>query len=90
MTPPDADTLRARLEGRQTETKEVVEARLARAAQESEGMDQYDYLVVNDDLDTCVEEMHQIIRSERFRTKRNTQFIEKIQKDVQKFSKGEN
>ncbi len=90
VTPPDADTLRARLEGRQTETKEVVEARLARAAQESEGMDQYDYLVVNDDLDTCVEEMHQIIRSERFRTKRNTQFIEKIQKDVQKFSKGEN
>ena len=35
-------------------------------------MDQYDYLVVNDDLDTCVEEMHQIIRSERFRCQNET------------------
>ncbi|MDY3919410.1 MAG: guanylate kinase [Candidatus Limivivens sp.] len=89
VTPPDADTLKERLVGRKTETMDVIEARLARAAQESQGMEQYDYLVVNDDLDTCVEEMHQIIVSEHFRTFRNTQMIENIKNDVRRFSKGE-
>ncbi|MDO5422900.1 MAG: guanylate kinase [Eubacteriales bacterium] len=89
VTPPDAATLKERLIGRQTESMEVIEARLARAAKEAEGMEEYDYLVVNDDLDTCVEEMHRIISSERFRTNRNTQLIETIQNDVKQFSKGE-
>mgnify|MGYP002531257740 CR=1 FL=1 len=90
LVPPDAQTLKERLVGRGTETADVIHDRLERAAQEAQEMGSYEYIIVNDDLDTCVEEMHQIIRSERFRTKRNTQFIEKIQKDVQKFSKGEN
>lgn len=39
-----------------------------RACEGAEGMDQYDYLIVNDDLDTCVEEVHQIIRGEHHRS----------------------
>ena len=89
VTPPDADTLRARLEGRQTETKEVVEARLARAAQESEGMDQYDYLVVNDDLDTCVEQTHELIQLQHRRASKNMELINQIRKDLGNLSKGE-
>ena len=38
---------------------EVINARLARAAEEASGMEAYDYLLINDDLDRCVEEMHQ-------------------------------
>ena len=90
VMPPSADELKHRLTSRGTETADVIAARLHRAAEEAVGINSYDYILVNDQIDTCVEEMHQIIRSERFRTKRNTQFIEKIQKDVQKFSKGEN
>ena len=60
ITPPTAQELRSRLVGRGTETLDVIESRMDRACEEAEGMDQYDYLIVNDDLDTCVEEVHQI------------------------------
>ena len=62
ITPPTAQELRSRLVGRGTETLDVIESRMDRACEEAEGMDHYDYLIVNDDLDTCVEEMHRIIR----------------------------
>lgn len=51
VTAPDAGTLRDRLVGRGTETPEVIAARLARACEESEGIENYDYLVVNDTVD---------------------------------------
>lgn len=84
VTPPDAETLKARLVGRGTETMDVIEARMNRAAEEAEFMDQYDHLVINDDLDVCVEEMHHIIQSERRRTFRNKNFIEQIKEELQK------
>ena len=62
VTPPSAEELRRRLVGRGTETLEVINARLARAAEEASGMEAYDYLLINDDLDRCVEEMHQLIQ----------------------------
>ena len=80
--PPTAQELRSRLVGRGTETLDVIESRMDRACEEAEGMDQYDYLIVNDDLDTCVEEVHQIIRGEHHRSTRNTGFMEKIKEDL--------
>ena len=44
VTAPDAKTLRDRLVGRGTETQDVINARLARACEESEGIENYDYL----------------------------------------------
>ena len=55
VTPPSAEELRKRLEGRGTETQEVIDGRMKRAIEEAEYMDQYDYLVVNDELDVCVD-----------------------------------
>lgn len=83
VTPPTVEELRKRLMGRGTETAEVIDSRLRRAVEEAEGMDQYDYLIVNDDLETCVEEMHGIIQGEHCRNFRNTQFMEKIKEDLQ-------
>ena len=60
VTPPSAGELKRRLEGRGTESAEMIAKRLARAAEESEGIEAYDYIVVNDDLDTCVEELHRL------------------------------
>lgn len=88
VTPPDADTLKKRLVDRGTESAEVIQKRLERAVAESDGMENYDYLVVNDDLDTCVEEMHHIIQSEHFRASRKAQLIKDMQNDLKKFSKG--
>lgn len=85
VVPPDADTLKARLEGRKTETPEVIQKRLARAVEESEYIGSYDYLVVNDDLETCVQELHGIISSEHFRTFRKREFTEELKQDLAKF-----
>lgn len=89
VTPPSADELKRRLVGRGTETEEVIESRLLRAVQESEGMELYDYLVVNDDLEICVDEVHAIIQSEHDRASRNGVFIEDIKKQLKVFVKGE-
>lgn len=78
VTPPDAGVLERRLRGRGTETEEVIWNRLKRATEEAEFMRQYDYILVNDDLDTCVEEMHELIQSQHYRTSHNLDFIEEM------------
>ena len=82
VTPPSAEELRKRLEGRGTETQEVIDGRMKRAIEEAEYMDQYDYLVVNDELDVCVEEMHHLIQGEHERCFRNQTFIEHMKREV--------
>ena len=82
VTPPSAEELRKRLEGRGTETQEVTDGRMKRAIEEAEYMDQYDYLVVNDELDVCVEEMHHLIQGEHERCFRNQTFIEHMKREL--------
>ena len=90
VTPPSAKELEARLRGRGTETPEVIAKRLARAGEESEGMGAYDYIVVNDDLDRCAEELHSIVEAARNQPDRCKEFIEKIREELKEFSKGAN
>lgn len=87
VTPPTVEELKNRLVGRGTETEDVIADRLARAAEEAEGMGEYDYILVNDDLEECVENLHQIIRSEHARTVRNTEFVEEIRQQALVFKK---
>jgi guanylate kinase len=79
IAPPSIEELRKRLVGRGTETKEVIESRLARAREESEGVEEYEYLLINDDIEECVDRLHQIITSEHSRIGRNLDFIREIQ-----------
>lgn len=88
VVPPSAEELKHRLVGRGTESMEVIESRLKRAVEESDGMEQYDYLIVNDDLEICVEEMHQIICGEHHRSSRNMGFIQQMKEEL-KDLKGE-
>ncbi len=78
VAPPSVEELKNRLKGRGTETPEVIASRLHRAGEEAEGMELYDYLLINDELDACVKELHSIIRCEHARTSRNLSFIQKI------------
>lgn len=87
VTTPTAEELKARLLGRGTEAGEVIEARLARASQEAEGCDTYDYLVVNDVLDESVEEVHQIIQNEHYRVSRNIEFINEMKNELNSFKR---
>ena len=82
VTPPSAQVLKDRLIGRGTEPMEVIESRMKRAVEESQGVEHYDYLVINDDLATCVKEMHGIIQSEHSRVNRNEHLIEQIRKEL--------
>ena len=82
VTPPSAAELKRRLEGRGTETPEVNASRMKRAREEAEYMDRYDYLIINDDLNECVEEMHQIIQGEHRRSYRNNAFMEHMKEDL--------
>lgn len=84
VTPPSAEELKRRLVGRGTETMDVIESRMNRACEEAEGMENYDYLIINDSLDKCVEEMHDIIRGEHRRSSRNREFMREIKEDLER------
>ena len=87
VTPPSADELKKRLIGRGTESMEVIENRLARALEEAEGLEEYDYLVVNDVLEECVEEVHEIIRNEHYRVSRNADNIREMREELKGFTR---
>lgn len=82
VAPPSAEELRRRLLGRGTETEEVVDKRLRRAKEEAQGIEAYDYLLINDDLETCVKELHAIIDAAHHAPVRNEEFIEKIRQEL--------
>ena len=82
VTPPTAKELKHRLVGRGTETMDVIEFRMNRAKEEAKGMDKYDYLIVNDVLAECVEEVHRIIQGEHRRSFRNQAFIEHMKEEL--------
>ncbi|MCR4937715.1 MAG: guanylate kinase [Lachnospiraceae bacterium] len=82
IMPPGADELERRLSGRGTETAEVIKKRMDRAALESEGIEDYDYIAVNDNVDDCVEAVNGIIRASRLKPAFNTSFIEKVRNDL--------
>lgn len=88
VTPPSAAVLKQRLEGRGTETDEVIAKRLARAYEESEGMDAYDYIVVNDDLELCVRQLHSMIEAARSEPVRQSGFIREIREELKGFREG--
>lgn len=88
LTPPSAGELRRRLEGRGTEGAEAVARRLARAVEESEGVEAYDYIVVNDSLEECVEEIHWLVDAARRAPVRRRELIQKIREELNRFSEG--
>lgn len=83
VMPPSAGELRRRLEGRGTETEEVIQKRMRRAVKEAEGIENYDYIVVNDDLETCTRQLHEIIKAAHNTPARNREFIENIRTELE-------
>ncbi len=89
VTTKSAQVLKERLSRRGTETQEIIDQRLERAVQESEGIEEYDYLVVNDDLEICVEEIHSIIESEHRRLQYHMELVRKVREELKGLLKGE-
>ncbi len=64
MQPPSLEELRARLEGRNTETLEVIDKRMKRAETELELAEKYDYIIVNDTVEEALEDLEAVIEYE--------------------------
>ncbi len=85
ILPPSAEELKRRLIGRGTESMDVIEARLNRAKEEAEGIENYDYVIVNDKLDESVAALDNLITGLKCGTFRNIDFINKIRDGVKRF-----
>ncbi len=68
IVPPDMDTLRSRLAGRNSETPESLALRLAGAQSELSNFRIYDYLVVNDELETAAAELIMLLKTMKMRS----------------------
>jgi len=71
IAPPSIEELARRLHGRGTEDEETIALRLAGAAGEMQAVGDYDYLIINDDLDEAVESLCCVLIGERLRRRRN-------------------
>ncbi len=94
VTPPSVAVLRERLVGRGTEDLEIVEKRMQKAAEESIHMGAYHQIIINDTVDTAVEQIHNLIQKRRYGDNwenieieglSKEDFIKKIQKDFETY-----
>ena len=84
ILPPSRAALQSRLEGRAQDSAEVVAARMAKASDEISHYPEYEYIVVNDDLDRSVRSVRAILAAERLRRDRQngmTEFVRTLQAD---------
>lgn len=87
ITTKDVDTLYERLKGRGSETDDVIKKRMTRAAEEAESMEAYEFIVVNDDIEECVDAVNSIVVSEACRKENNTEFMIGIKKQLDDYQK---
>lgn len=89
LTPPTIEELERRLRNRKTESDDVIASRLAQACAEAAHVDQYDYIVINDEVEHCVDAVNRLIETEHQRTQFNGAKIQELQRDLQPYRKGE-
>ena len=89
IMPPSAEELERRLVGRGTEDEATIRARLSRASEEAQGVENYNYIVINDDVDACVETINSIVSSEKKKAVNNIDLINNIKEELKAYSKGE-
>lgn len=82
VTAPSAEVLKERLAGRGTESAEVINKRLKRAVEESEDINVYEYIVVNDEVEQCVNDINSIIVEKKCLRENNVELIEKIKEEL--------
>lgn len=81
LVPPTFEELEKRIRSRATETEEKIQERLGKASAEMKLMDEYHYVVVNDDVDKVVTRIEGIIETEKLRVKRNKERYKHLRSD---------
>ena len=82
MLPPSIKELRRRLEGRNTDSKEVIEKRMGMVVEKLEHWQEFDYVVVCDTVDDTVEKIRRIISGERMKRVRQQNGLENLVKEL--------
>lgn len=90
VLPPSVEELYQRLKRRGTETEDVIRKRMCRAAEEAEAIEKYDYIMINDELERSVKELHGIIEAAHHTPGRNEEFIRDIRDGLKMLWKGDN
>jgi guanylate kinase len=75
IAPPSLDELSNRLHGRQTDSEAVIQDRLEQAKRECAKIRNYDYVVVNNDVETASEEIRSILAAERCRINKQEKLV---------------
>jgi guanylate kinase len=87
LLPPSAEALQARLHGRAQDSHEVIRGRMSRASHEMSHWAEYDYVVVNNDLDEAYSKIESILQVERLRRERQmwlSQYVRSLQRQLEK------
>ena len=82
ITTPSAKELFDRLKKRGTETDEVIKKRIERATLEANGVEAYDYILINDNLDKTVKHLNYLIQDQHMRVSQQLEFLEEFQKEL--------
>jgi guanylate kinase len=85
LLPPSVEALEARLHSRAQDSDEVIRGRMSRAGQEMSHWAEYDYVVVNSNLDTAYQKIELILQAERLRRERQmwlSGFVRKLQNEL--------
>jgi guanylate kinase len=80
ILPPSLEELERRLRGRATDSEQVIQGRMSRAAGEIAHWDGYDYVLCNDDAESCFLKVRTILEAERMKRSRQTGLIGFIRK----------
>ena len=85
VMPPSVDEVYNRLKGRGTENEETIMKRMRQGAKEAEVIGKYDFLIINDDLDECVKNVHDTVRCSKYAAVRNKAMIDKVKSEFNDF-----
>lgn len=83
VSAPDVESLKSRLAKRGTESEAVIAKRLKRASDEADDMKEYDYIVINDEIENCVDTINSIIVSNKCLKENNLGFMENIKSELE-------
>jgi guanylate kinase len=87
ILPPSADDLERRLHSRAQDTRQVIRSRMSRASHEMSHWAEYDYIVINRDIDEAFAEVQSILKAERLKRERRiglTTFVRELQRQLEK------
>lgn len=82
IIPPSFKELEKRLRGRGTETEDVIAGRTAQAKKELPHAADYDYIIVNDDLETACNDFRAVVRGIECKQENNKDILNELEKEI--------